>query len=312
MDERQGDAPWLLLLSRSIRFSRPIVTDIRLFKEQFDPHLLRAAEARIATALTRATFPGIPELLAHVVTLLREGKRLRPYLVYVGYGGTGELSGDLLSACIGYELFHSFALIHDDVIDEDVERRGIATLHVEARKIRHDVHIANSLAILVGDMLFSWSRDFLALARAQKVIDEMVDEVCLGQIIDVLIAGRAQVSLPEIDLMMELKTARYSFIRPLQLGAVLRGAASDELAFYERFGRAAGLAFQIQDDSFDRTVDAERDVPTYFTRAPEGEAIEHMNALFDEATGMLPEAPITEAQKDALHSFIRMMRVRIS
>ena len=285
--------------------------DIRRFKERFDPLFIGYLTARIETALGRASYPGIRELLSHTLTLAGEGKRLRPYLAYLGEGSLKEtLEGDLLLTCIGIELFHTFALVHDDIIDKDAERRGVPTLHAHAALAHKDEHTANSLAMLMGDLLLTWAREALAMPAIQTLVETMSDEVNIGQTIDVMLSLTEKVSTEDLDTMVELKTARYSFARPLQIGATLRGATQEELDFFFVFGRALGSAFQIQDDSFDQESDRARHLPSYFTRGPADLALARMNERFEEAKGLLDHSLLAPAVTQVLRDFSEVIRSR--
>ena len=79
----------------------------------------------------------------------------------------------------------------------------------------------------------------------------MVDEVCLGQIIDVDLATRSNPSSELIEEKTRLKTSRYTFVRPLQIGASLAKIDYNSEEIFENFGTKLGFAFQIQDDLLD-------------------------------------------------------------
>ncbi len=205
------------------------------------------------------------EALRYVKTLvLSGGKRLRAAFMYYGYvAAGGEDRERMLRAAVSIELVHIFLLIHDDIIDRDEKRHGMATAHAHFESIARTVfshadaaHFGNSMAIIVGDMVgalgnqiifesgFPPERVLKALAKLQNIISFTV----LGEAQDILIEYAGKATEAEILSMYEHKTARYTLDGPLQLGVILAGG-SNELA--EAFGRYAvplGIAFQIQDD----------------------------------------------------------------
>ena len=282
------------------------------FKEAFDPLLIAELSSRIDRALTAYRGAEIESLLRHLLLLAADGKRLRPYLVYLGYGdGDAGLGESLLSLCVGVELFHLFCLVHDDVIDQDPMRRGVPTMHEFAKSLGGgDSRIADSLAILVGDMVFSWAREKMNHPEIQSYVERMIDEVTIGQMIDVRLVALAETSQSALDAMIELKSARYSFVRPLQIGAALRESSEVEEDFFLRFGMALGTAFQLQDDYFDREKDREQNRPTYYTRGYEDQGVAKMKELFSVAHELLDASPLLPEVSLALRTLVSVVEAR--
>ncbi len=246
---------------------------LRDFKREFDAHLRTFVREKAASAKTLAQNERIEQSVDHAVSLIiGGGKRIRPYLAYLMYetaGGKDPKS--IMRALVGLELFHVFALIHDDIIDEGVERHGMPTLHAFYRdsvmpKGKKFEQVSIGQAILVGDLIFNWSREAFeagvcpavsgtvsaeAAVAARTLFTELVDEVIVGQMIDVDIMSRDKATATEIERKNELKTARYSFIQPMRIGAALANRAGEFDEYARRVGLALGMAFQIQDDMLD-------------------------------------------------------------
>lgn len=195
---------------------------------------------------------------------LSGGKRIRPALIYYPYQALS--SGPLDSVknyCLSIEMLHSFALIHDDIMDRGKTRRANETAIAYFAKKYKDDHLANSLAILTGDLAFSWADELFSLALTQNKINyqrlfniyaALKNEVVYGQLMDI----KKVKTEKEILQMMQFKTASYSFEKPLLLGAVLGGASSLQLKLLSSFGQNIGLAFQIQDDILGVFGDAQK------------------------------------------------------
>ncbi|MBV1854901.1 polyprenyl synthetase family protein [Catellatospora tritici] len=210
--------------------------------------------------------------LTEAMTLIRrfvlaDGKRLRPLFCYWGWRAAAperELDPAaeeaVISAAAALELFHSFALIHDDLMDASDLRRGEPTLHraftgvPPLRGAAADrERLAASLAILAGDLCAMWSDQMFEeagadpgrVAAARRWLALMRSEVMVGQYLDLTVASG---SLPLAEQVIRYKTARYTVTRPLQIGAALAGAAADLLDGFERFGDPLGAAFQLRDD----------------------------------------------------------------
>ncbi|GAB7038273.1 MULTISPECIES: polyprenyl synthetase family protein [Catenuloplanes] len=191
--------------------------------------------------------------------VLHGGKRLRPMFCYWGWRGAGGDDGpDIVSAAAALELFHAFALIHDDIMDGSDLRRGEPSVH---RRFADDHHrhgwrgssgaYGTGAALLVGDLLAAWADELFAVAdrdrRGAALFARMRTEVIAGQYLD-LRAGADGGSVADALTVVRMKSARYTVTRPLQIGAALAGAGDDLLAAYRAFGDPLGDAFQLRDD----------------------------------------------------------------
>lgn len=225
--------------------------------------------------------PAITELgeLAHTFTA--GGKRLRPAFCCWGYlaatGGTAVPEA-VLRVAASLDVLHVSALVHDDVLDGSQTRRGLPAAHVQlaarhaAGGRRGDAEaFGRSGAILLGDLLLAWAVELAdtsgaeRLAQAQPLLAAVRAEVAAGQYLDVTAQSRTladvldePASLDEqIRQVVEYKTARYTVIRPLQIGAALGGGSPELLELLGRFGSPLGRAFQFRDDVLGVFGDAE-------------------------------------------------------
>ncbi|MCR4256609.1 MAG: polyprenyl synthetase family protein [Candidatus Uhrbacteria bacterium] len=232
---------------------------IQAFKKRFDTVLGRTLDRKMSEMRMLTQDAHTRSVIAHARTLATAGgKRIRPYLAYIAYRAAGGRSVRIIDALVGLELFHVFALVHDDIMDRGASRHGVATAHVK---------FGDAQAILVGDLLFNWASEIIAPTKGQPIFAKMVDEVILGQMLDVDATRRDKVTDRFIEDKMRLKTASYSFIRPMQFGVAMaeqekgkrkkgKGNKKKEegmMGFCEKFGLALGMAFQIQDDLLDLT-----------------------------------------------------------
>ncbi len=276
------------------------------YRAEFDPFLAKLLRVRAERALAVSNDPLVRELVDHAQVLAAAGKRLRPYMAYLGYLSAGGSHNDkIMSISAGLELFHTFALVHDDIMDGDIERRGIMTVHEYARQKLGSSRLGDGMGILVGDLLFQWARELLPDHELAPYLSAMIDEVIVGQMLDVKLASRGkEITREEIDHMLLLKTASYSFIRPLQIGAAAHGITPELENVFSEFGRALGFAFQLQDDYFDREGDVMQDRPSYYTRGFTEDGIAAMNKGFDEARLIISKAAIPE---DARSLFVELL-----
>ncbi len=182
----------------------------------------------------------------------RGGKRTRAFLVWLGYGATMRMPPRLLRAMMALELFQSFALIHDDIIDEDTVRRGGPTVH-EHFRANISKHFGESMAILAGDLALVWADELMLTVKDSLVVyQKMKEEVIYGQTLDVVEEYRKP-GIPK-ELIDTYKTAWYTVIRPLQIGACIAGAGQAFLDDLASYGLIAGRAYQLRDDHLDGDV----------------------------------------------------------
>jgi geranylgeranyl diphosphate synthase type I len=204
-----------------------------------------------------------PELLVPLVALrdlvLAGGKRLRPafcHWAFVGAGGD-PLDELVIDGGAALELLHTFALIHDDIMDGSATRRGADTVHVTS-EARHAVEgwrgegrrFGEGVAILVGDLAFVYADHLLAgsPAAALRVFTELRIEVNVGQYLDLVGTARGRVGEYEARRISRYKSGKYTVERPLHLGAALAGRLDDLAAPFSGYGLPLGEAFQLRDD----------------------------------------------------------------
>ena len=196
------------------------------------------------------------DLLATLV--LAGGKRVRPAMAYWGFVGAGGDPDDPHIVEIGsaLELLQAFALFHDDVMDGSPTRRGNPTAHVAAEAEHRTKgwsgeprRYGEAVAILAGDVSLVLSDVLLANVSpdVRRLWNDLRVEVNLGQFLDVVGTARGDVALPTAERIVEYKTARYTIVRPLQMGAAAAGGTHLEQPLAD-FGTPLGIAFQLKDD----------------------------------------------------------------
>ena len=239
------------------------------------PEQLQDVEARLAQVLDRL---GRDPAVAQLVEALRHyvlcgGKRIRPQLcLWTLRNARGEpaaestRSASLELAC-GWELFHAFLLIHDDLIDQADLRRGQPSLHRRLQAMAGgDDKSGRDLAIVAGDLLFSLAMRIFhevelpaELYRRQlRLFSHVACVTGYGQAVDIC---QAQTPLAEVDESTLLKgyhwkTAAYTFEGPMVCGGILGGLPDAALEALSRFGLALGKAYQLQNDLIDLSVPA--------------------------------------------------------
>jgi geranylgeranyl pyrophosphate synthase len=224
--------------------------------------LMRDLEARLAT-IARSHGATLGEHAG--ATIAAGGKRLRPLLVFVAAGLDRAGHDAALRAAVAVELVHSATLVHDDVLDAAVLRRGRPTVVASAGR---------SIATATGDLLFS--RAFAELAgggavEPVRVLSDASSALVQGELLQREDAWKLQTTRERYLRRCDLKTARL-FRAACELGA-LAGADAQEsspdgnspplsaagrVKLLGEFGERIGLAFQLLDDVLDVSGPAER------------------------------------------------------
>ncbi len=188
----------------------------------------------------------------------RGGKRLRPRLCSLcaeAVGGTAERAH---SAGLAIELFHNFSLIHDDIEDNSLLRRGLPCLHIQC---------GTPVALNLGDLLFCLSTQVMLNApyeAAEKItLMQMLQQHFLkvfeGQAMELGWHHEKKWELQEQDYfaMVERKTGALIAVA-CKIGAYLGGASIEKQELLYQWGLSLGIAFQIQDDVLNLTGTEEK------------------------------------------------------
>lgn len=192
------------------------------------------------------------------------GKKLRPkmsLLAYQAFGGN-DLEAALPVAA-SLELLHVGVLIHDDIIDRDYIRYGVDNIAGGYEKLYGSViedeaerlHFAHSAAILAGDLLISGAYQMTLestlepsmILDVQRLLSKSVFEVVGGELIDTESSFRELGDI-KAETVAIYKTASYSFIAPLLIGAIMAKTSAEDQAYLRLFAENLGIAFQLRDD----------------------------------------------------------------
>jgi octaprenyl-diphosphate synthase len=205
-----------------------------------------AGDLRAVEALFRETcespHPLVREMVQHSQRF--SGKRLRPALVVLAGRASGEWNAEIVPVAVVVEMIHTATLVHDDVLDEALLRRQVASCNAL---------FGNEGSVLLGDFLFA--RAFALSASlenrlASRHLAEVTSEVCQGEILQN--RERGNLDLPEERYfeVIRKKTA-VLYAAAAEMGARYAGAPDAAVRALHAFGLNLGLAFQIVDDVLD-------------------------------------------------------------
>ena len=214
------------------------------------------------------------------------GKRIRPRLCLTTYSlFKDSLDRKVLAPAAALEVFHSFTLIHDDIMDKADVRRGVPTVYHKWNE---------NTAILSGDVMSIESYKLIAEAPAEvlpealQLFSKTAAEVCEGQQYDMDFENMECVPMEDYMKMIGLKTA-VLIACSAKMGAVIAGAPAEDCERLYRYGYDLGLAFQIADDWLDTYGD-----PEVFGKAIGGDIVNNkkswlMTRAFEKAADMKDE-----------------------
>lgn len=198
----------------------------------------------------------IKESLRELKRLSQGGKRVRGYLVKLGQMLFGKDDDSYIDLAAAIEIFQTAILIHDDIIDEADKRRGMDTINA-----KYKGHIGVAKGICIGDLGFFIS---YRIINNSNISEELKDEIVKiysktlhntvnGEIVDVELPLKSLKYHRNMDekIIYDIyvnKTAWYTIIGPILIGAASAGASEKDKEKLIEMGTSLGIAFQIKDD----------------------------------------------------------------
>lgn len=180
------------------------------------------------------------------------GKRIRPRLCLLTYSlFSDKIDSSIVNPALAIEIFHTFTLIHDDIMDKADMRRGKETIHKKW---------CDNIAILSGDVMsiqaYSYISDAPAehLREALALFNRTAAQVCEGQQYDMNFEDIPIIPMEDYIKMIGLKTA-VLIACSAKMGAILAGAPEHKAQLLYDYGYLLGIAFQIADDYLDNFGD---------------------------------------------------------
>jgi geranylgeranyl pyrophosphate synthase len=204
-------------------------------------------------ALLRERYPGQHDAIGLAIEHLVDGggKRLRPALVLLSANMCGADLDRAVFAAAAVEMLHTATLVHDDLIDGALMRRGTETLNS---------HWSPNATVLTGDYVFAYAAYLASRAdnvRLMQRFSETLMVICNGEIQQMFDGRDRQPTLREYEHRIYAKTASL-IAMSTEAGAILAGVGQTMVEALRAFGEQLGLAFQIVDDVLDYVADEER------------------------------------------------------
>lgn len=183
------------------------------------------------------------------------GKRLRPMIALLSAKIMGEVTDAAIHGAIALELLHTATLVHDDVVDDTMERRGAPS--VNARW-------GNKVAVLSGDYMLAGALQQVARTRnidIMEIISGIALEIADGELLQLTSTQDSKISEEQYFAIIRKKTAKL-FAACCEVGACAVSASAAEREQLRLYGEYLGMCFQIKDDVFDYYQDLEIGKPT--------------------------------------------------
>ena len=201
--------------------------------ERFEKHFRKAMKSNVAL---------LDKIMFYIVQ--RKGKQMRPIFVFLSAKAAGGTTEATYNAASLVELLHTATLVHDDVVDESLERRGFFSINALWK---------NKIAVLVGDYLLSQGL-LLAVNNNEfsllRILSRAVKEMSEGELMQIEKARKLDIQEAVYFDIIRQKTASL-IAAACEAGAVSAGVSPEVSEQFRVFGEKVGIAFQIKDDLFD-------------------------------------------------------------
>ncbi|NDW10831.1 polyprenyl synthetase family protein [Dysgonomonas sp. 520] len=186
--------------------------------------------------------PRIQEIIEY--SFKSDGKKIRPTLLLLAAKACGEINDTTYSAAITLELLHTASLIHDDVVDESMLRRGRPSMNAI-----YD----NKVAVLAGDYFLSAALIKSVMTQNFEIISEVSKlgrNLAEGELNQLSLAKEIIIDEDQYFEVIRKKTASLLSIC-MKVGVLSTGGSQSDINLFERIGEYFGICFQLRDDIFD-------------------------------------------------------------
>ena len=222
---------------------------------QFDEYLNLISEYACSFVQSNLTLSDNSDINKYLYAPLSEftknsGKMHRPVICLLACEAVGGNHKDAITSAAAIEHFHSACLIHDDIADKALTRRGMPAMYLE-QGVGIAVNIGDlALSLVNGPVIDDDCLDDTTKVAVVSELLTMTRRTIEGQALDIGWArdGRYDIAIQDYLTMATRKTAFYSGAVPLAIGAMVGGGSDEEISALRKFGLDTGLAFQIQDD----------------------------------------------------------------
>ena len=213
---------------------------VNLLQEAFGNYLLKIEEA-LRRELNLYSWS---EFYAPLKYACEGGKRIRPLILVLSAESVGKCDDDAYLAASAIEFLHTESIIHDDIVDQEKERRGRASFHVK---------YGYNMSILTADFVLGIILNIGSKLKDPRVSNELANaalKMSEGEMLEVRLDAEQRIQLDDYINVLTHKTAAI-FEASAKIGAIIGGGNDEQINALTSFGRFIGIAYQIHDDLAD-------------------------------------------------------------
>ena len=172
------------------------------------------------------------------------GKRIRPLILVLSAESVGKCDNDAYLAASAIELLHTESIIHDDIVDEEKERRGKTSFHIK---------YGYNMSILTADFVLGIILNIASKLKDPRVANELANaalKMSEGEMLEVRLGSSQNLLFDDYINVITYKTASL-FEASSKIGAIIGDGNEEQISALTNFGRYIGIAYQIHDDLMD-------------------------------------------------------------
>ncbi len=184
------------------------------------------------------------EFAAPLRYAIRDGKRIRPLILVLAAECVGRVDEDAYTASCAVEFLHTESVIHDDIIDNESQRRSLDPFHIK---------YGYNTAILTGDFVLGMILNMSSKIGNSRITRDLATTAMLmseGEVLEGTLATVADITFDDYVKVISFKTAT-AFEAAARIGALTAGGDETQVAALTEYGRSIGIAYQIRDDLAD-------------------------------------------------------------
>ena len=172
------------------------------------------------------------------------GKRIRPIITLLAAECVGQIDENVYAGACAIELLHTESVIHDDIIDNETQRRHKDPFHIK---------YGYNTSVLTGDFVLGLILNISSRLDKARVTKDLATAAMLmseGEVLEGKLEESEDVTFGDYIKVMDYKTAT-AFEMAAKLGAVISGGSEEEISGLAEYGKNIGIAYQIKDDLMD-------------------------------------------------------------
>ena len=274
------------------------------------------------------------DLVQRLLSFMENGKMLRGALVQLAScNADGDPHPEAVKPAAAMELLQAFLLIHDDIMDQDTERRGKPSIFHQYASLgaqegfSYAERFGQSMGICAGDIAMLLSTELLTETEVEasrrtelvRLATREIGYVGLAQMSDLANGhAKAEVGEERITGVYRYKTARYTFSLPLMLGATVVGYDDPTVHLLAKIGEELGIIFQMKDDDLGLFGDSEVMGKPVGSDIAEDKKTMHREYLFRSATpaerdrlnGIFGTSAVSEEDLRYVHGLLEHYDIR--